>query len=80
MDYSVKGILVLLQDLQRIHFGKMTILINVYTFEESGPMVNGCVFSNDGEPHNFNFYSDESDEVHKKNYMDFTKIVNETAG
>lgn len=77
MDYSVNGILVMLQDLQRIHFGKITMSVNVYVFDESGPMVNTCIFDKDDEPHNFNFYSYEGEEKHKEEYIKVLGYVNE---
>ena len=79
MDYSNKGILVMLQDLQRKYFGRMTMLVNVYILDESDPMVNGCVFDKDGEPHNFNFYAGDSDERHKDEYITLLRLVHETA-
>lgn len=75
MDYSIKGILTLLQDLQRIHFGKMTIHVHSYLLE-SGPMVCGCVFDENGEPHSYNFYSFDNEEKHKEDYKMFLSIIN----
>ena len=78
MDYSNKGILVMLQDLQRINYGKITMHVSLFLMEESGPLVNGTVFDKNDEPHNFNFYSFDSDEKHKEEYQKLLELVNET--
>lgn len=76
MDYSAKGILVLLQDLQRIHFGKVSIYIDVVTLEDA-VVVACCVFDRAGEPHTTNFYSYEGDDKHKEEYIKVLGYVNE---
>ena len=78
MDYSNKGILTMLQDLQRIHFGSVSIYVDV-TLSEGDPIVACTVFDKDDEPHCFSFYSYESDDVHKKEYINAIEIINAAA-
>ena len=64
MDYSGKGILVMLQDLQRIHFGKVSMYVDMILSE--CVIVSACVFDKSGEPHTTSFYEDEMDERRKE--------------
>ena len=78
MDYSLKGILVMLQDLQRIHFGRLTMYVEAFVSDDDEPILSCCVFDKDGEPHLTTFYIYESDEKHKSEYLKLLELVNET--
>ena len=78
MDYSNKGILIMLQDLQRTVFGKVSMFVDIIILDDS-TMVACCVFDKDGEPHTSNFYAYESDDKHMKEYLKVLKLVNENA-
>ena len=80
MDYSNKGILVMLQDLQRINFGKVGIYVDTVLSDDGDePIVSGTVFDKEGEAHFFSFHSFESEEKHKEGYLKLLELVNETA-
>ena len=77
MDYSVKGILVMLQDLQRQHFGMLSsIFVDTFRNDDGEPWVSCCVFSGGGEPSTVFFYSFDSDEARKVKYTEVLRMVN----
>ena len=75
MDYSSKGILIMLQDLQRIHFGMLTMYVDVILSDGNEPMVSCCVFDRDGEPHTMNFYGYETKDKHKAEYSKILELI-----
>lgn len=77
MDYSVKGMLTMLQDLQRLHFGKLTMYVDVIISDGNKPMVSCSVFDKDGEPHTTTFYTFESDDVRKRKYSEVFGLIND---
>ena len=75
MDYSSKGILTMLQDLQRIHFGRMTMYVDVILSDGNEPMVSCSVFDKDGEPHTTTFYTFETDERRREKYSEVLELI-----
>lgn len=81
MDYSNKGILVMLQDLQRIHFGRFSFYVNVTLSDEGeSPLVSCTVFDEADEPHCFSFYSYETDEGNRVEYQKVLELIKTTTG
>lgn len=78
MDYSLKGILVMLQDLQRIHFGKMTMYVEVIMSDDNEPILSCCVFDKDDNPHVNSFHTFESEDEHKREYMNVLELIKDT--
>ena len=77
MDYSNKGILIMLQDLQREYYGKVSIYIDTINHDKE-VIIACCVFDATGEPHTINFYSFEDVCVHKKNFLKVKDIIDNT--
>ena len=77
MDYSVRGMLTMLQDLQRLHFGKVTMYVDVIISDDDKPMVSCSVFDNDGEPHTTAFYTFEPDDDRKRKYSEVFGLIND---
>lgn len=74
MDFSVKGILTMLQDLQRIHFGEVSMYVDTLKTDD-GVVVACCVFDADGEPHTTSFYPFESDMERRGGYESVIGLV-----
>lgn len=70
----------MLQDLQRIHFGKVGIYVDTVLPDDGGePIVSGTVFDKEDEAHFFSFHSFEPEEKRKDSYLKLLELVNETA-
>ena len=69
MDYSVNGILLMLQDLQRQYFGKMTVMLNTFVSDESGPYLSCTVFKGEDTYLETFYDSYESDAERREKYM-----------
>ena len=75
MDYSVKGILTVLQDLQRIHFGRLSMYVDVIMDADKNPVVSCCLFDGSGEPHTISFYSFDADSARKGRLEDVLVLI-----
>lgn len=78
MDYSNRGILVMLQDLQRENYGKVGIYVDTLLLSDGDSMIACCVFDVAEEPHTVSFYSFEADETHKENFKRVRELINTT--
>lgn len=76
MDYSNKGILVMLQDLQRTYFGWVSINIQVVNSDVSKEPILTCgIFDENDEPHTATIFADMSEEEKKAIYLDMLSIT-----
>ena len=78
MDYSVDGILKMLQDQQRQNFGLVDIEVKSFMFDNI-KSVTCCVFDEQDEPHSSFFFDFEADNIHKEKYIEVKKLIDETA-
>lgn len=61
----MKNVLSAVQKIQHSLFGKATIFVDTFIFEDGDTLVRADVFVDD-EPNSFYFYSYDSEEKHKE--------------